>query len=149
MNRKAALALAEKFNKTMNARSKEMKTARDYGSGVPLYHAEVHLLDTISQHGDENGKELAARIGVTKGAVAQIVKKLTEKRLIESYQIPENKKEIYFRLSELGKQAVRGHKKYHEQLNASLFAYIEELGESDVAVIMEFLDVMLQGLPNT
>lgn len=148
MDKKSALALAEKFNKTMNMRNVEMKAARDYGIGFPLYHSEVHLLDAINLHDGENERELAARLGVTKGAVGQVAKKLVSKGLAESYQLPDNKKEIYFRLTDLGRKAVTGHQRHHERINTSLFAYIDSLEEKDVQTIMEFLDVMMQGLSN-
>jgi DNA-binding MarR family transcriptional regulator len=146
MDRQSALGLAEKFNKTMRAHSDEMRTARDYGVGFALYHSEVHLLDIIDLHEGENGKELANRLGITKGAVAQTAKKLIEKGLIENFQRPDNKKEVCFRLTESGKKAVRGHKRHHEQMNTGLFEYIEMLGEKDVEIIMRFLDVMEKGV---
>jgi DNA-binding MarR family transcriptional regulator len=146
IDKKLALSLAEKINRAMNAHSAEMKTARDYGTGFSLYHSEVHLLDTISLHKGENEKELATRLGVTKGAVGQVAKKLVSKGLAESYQLPENKKEVYFLLTALGEKAVAGHHRHHERINAALFAYIGELEEKDVEIIMEFLDVMTQSL---
>jgi DNA-binding MarR family transcriptional regulator len=53
-------------------------------------------LDTINQHQGENTSRLALRNGITKGAVAQITKKLLEKDLITAFQVPENRKEVYF-----------------------------------------------------
>ena len=35
---------------------------------------------------------------MTRGAISKITKKLIKKGIIESYQKPDNKKEIYFRL---------------------------------------------------
>jgi DNA-binding MarR family transcriptional regulator len=146
VKRESALALSEKFNKTMNSRSEEMKAARDYGIGFPLYHSEVHLLDVVNLHGNENERELAERLGVTKGAVAQVAKKLLDKKLIESYQKPGNRKEIYFRLTDTGQKAAEGHAQHHARMNVGLFAYIDGLDEKDVAVIMKFLDVMQKGI---
>lgn len=146
IDRELALALAEKINRAMNAHNGEMKVARDYGTGFLLYHSEVHLLDAINLHEGENERELAARLGVTKGAVGQVAKKLLSKGLAESYRLPGNKKEIYFRLTALGRKAIAGHQQHHERINTGLFAYIESLEEKDVKIIMEFLDVMTQSL---
>jgi DNA-binding MarR family transcriptional regulator len=74
------------------------------GVGFPLYHSEVHLLDAIHLHEGENEQELAKRLGITKGAAAQVAKKLIGKALIESYQLSGNKKEVYSRLTELGER---------------------------------------------
>ncbi|MDR1322398.1 MAG: MarR family transcriptional regulator [Gracilibacteraceae bacterium] len=149
MNRKAALMLAEKLNKTVTVLNAEKKEARDYGIGFPLYHSEVHLLDTIHLHEGNNGQELAKRLGITKGAVAQIAKKLIDKALIESYQLPGNKKEVYFRLTELGERAVAGHKRHHERMSAGVIEYIDKLGEKDIQTILRFLDTMMNGVTNS
>jgi hypothetical protein len=57
MDRK--VLLEDKVKKTMNVMSQEMKVARDYGVGFPLYHSEVHLLDAINAHEGANACELA------------------------------------------------------------------------------------------
>jgi DNA-binding MarR family transcriptional regulator len=149
MNRKAALMLAERLNKTVTVLNAEKKEARDYGVGFPLYHSEVHLLDAIHSHEDENGQELAKRLGITKGAVAQVAKKLIGKALIESYQLSSNKKEVYFRLTELGERAVKGHRRHHECMNVKVVEYINKLSEKDIQTILRFLDTMINGVKNS
>ena len=80
MHRQLALILAEKINKAITVLNAEKKTPRDYGIGFSLYHSEIRLLDTIAVHAGENSSALAARLGITKGAITQVVKKLTEKK---------------------------------------------------------------------
>jgi DNA-binding MarR family transcriptional regulator len=105
----------------------------------------VHLLDTINEHPGENTSQLAARNGITKGAIAQITKKLLEKELITTFQIPENRKEVYFELTKLGKKAVSGHDRHHKRLNAGLTKYFEILSDKDMQTIVTFLDVLIEG----
>jgi DNA-binding MarR family transcriptional regulator len=145
MNRELALAIAEKINKAVTVLDKEKKVARDYGVGFLLNHAEVHLLDTINQHQGENTSQLALRNGITKGAVAQITKKLLEKELITAFQVPENKKEVYFELTKLGKKAVSGHDRHHRRLNSGLTKYFETLSDKDMRTISAFLDKIIEG----
>ena len=145
MNGELALAIAEKINKAVIVLDREKKAARDYGIGFPVNHAEVHLLDTISRHPDENTSQLALRNGITKGAIAQITKKLQEKGLITAFQLPENKKEIYFELTKLGKKAVSGHDRHHKRLNAGLSTYFETLSDRDMRTIVTFLDKIIEG----
>jgi DNA-binding MarR family transcriptional regulator len=145
MNRELALAIAEKTNKAVTVLGNEKKVPRDYGIGFLLNHAEVHLLDTINQHQGENTSQLALRNGITKGAIAQITKKLLEKGLIRSYQTPENKKEVYFELTNLGKKAVAGHDRHHKRLNSELTKYFETLGDKDMRTILTFLDKIIAG----
>jgi DNA-binding MarR family transcriptional regulator len=145
MNRELALAIGEKINKAVTVLGREKKVARDYGIGFLLNHAEVHLLDTISQHQGENTSQLALRNGITKGAIAQITKKLLEKGLITAFQAPENRKEVYFELTKLGQKAVSGHDRHHRRLNAGLSKYFETLSNKDMQTISTFLDKIIEG----
>ena len=145
MNRESALSIAEKVNKAVTVLANEKKVARDYGTGFLLNHAEVHLLDFINEHSGENTTKLASRNGITKGAVAQITKKLLEKELITAFQMPENRKEVYFELTALGKKAVSGHDRHHRRLNAGLEKYFETLSDKDMRTISTFLDKIIEG----
>ena len=145
MNRELALSVAEKINKAVAVLSKEQKIARDYGTGFLLNHAEVHLLDTIKTHPGENTSALAVRNGITKGAIAQITKKLLEKDLITAFQTPENRKEVYFELTAPGKKAVSGHERHHKRLNAGLSKYFDTLNDKDMRTISAFLDMLIDG----
>jgi DNA-binding MarR family transcriptional regulator len=138
--------LAEKLYKAFNLAGQEMKTAWDYGIGLNLYHSEVHLLDMIKAHKGANASELSRIMGVTTGAVWQVSRKLLDKGLIENYQHENNKKEVLFQLTDLGKKACKGHQKHHETINTGLFEYMENLNEADIKIISEFLDVIIKGM---
>jgi DNA-binding MarR family transcriptional regulator len=140
-----AQAIAEKINKAVTILNNEKKIARDYGIGFLLNHAEIHLLDTINEHSDENTSQLAIRNGITKGAVAQITKKLRGKKLITAFQLPANRKEMYFELTRLGKRAVFGHNRHHERLNTVLRKYFETLSDKEMHNILTFLDHLIAG----
>ena len=105
----------------------------------------MHLLDTIKTHPGENTSALAARNGITKGAIAQITKKLLEKELITAFQMPENRKEVYFELSAMGKKAVSGHARHHKRLNSGLSKYFDTLSDKDMQTISAFLDMLIEG----
>ena len=145
MNKELSLIIGEKINKAVTVLDREKKVARDYGTGFLLNHAEVHLLDTINRNPDENTSQLAQRNGITKGAVAQITKKLLEKELITAFQMPDNRKEVYFELTALGKKAVSGHDRHHRRLNAGLEKYFETLSGKDMKTISTFLDNIIEG----
>ncbi|MDR1961636.1 MAG: MarR family transcriptional regulator, partial [Gracilibacteraceae bacterium] len=95
--------LVEKVYKAMNIIYGEMKTAWDYGIGFPLYHSEVHLLEAIRLREGANAGEMARFLGISNAAVSQVAKKLTKKALIETYRAADNQKEVFFRLTALGK----------------------------------------------
>jgi DNA-binding MarR family transcriptional regulator len=87
---------------------------------------------------------LSKILGFTNGAISQAAKKLLDKALIENYRISNNKKEVYFRLTELGLKVLEGHRKHHEKINAAFFDFMSNRAtEKDVRVIMEFMDMTM------
>ena len=64
--------------------------------------SEIHCIEYIGKNTAPNVTKLAEAFYVTNGAISKMAKKLIKKELIESYQKPDNKKEIYFRLTEHG-----------------------------------------------
>jgi DNA-binding MarR family transcriptional regulator len=148
MNLDNYIELMEKLYKTINVLNQEIKTARDYGIGVNLYHSEVGLLEIIKAHKNATASDLSRILGVTTGAVWQVSRKLQKKGLIESYQIEDNKKEVYFCLTALGENVSKGHEKHHETINAGIFEYLSRLEERDVKKIGEFLDTIIKEMSN-
>jgi coproporphyrinogen III oxidase len=67
--------------------------------------------------------------------------------MIENYQIPNNKKEVYFRLTDSGLKALNGHREHHARINAVFFDFLENLAtEEDMRVIMKFMDTIISAL---
>jgi DNA-binding MarR family transcriptional regulator len=110
-----------KFHKALNLLQGEMKIPWDYGVGFPLYHSEVHLLESIRMHQSANAGDHAGYLGISNAAVSQAVKKLMDKALIEVYQAADNRKEVFFRITELGKKVSDGHLKHHMKIYKPLF----------------------------
>lgn len=75
---------------------------------------EVHCIDLIEKMQDPNVSKLAKAFQVTKGAISKVTKRLIEIKAIESYQKPGNKKEIYYKLTDIGREIYREHEKMHE-----------------------------------
>jgi Transcriptional regulators len=77
--------------------------------------SEVHCIEYIGKNADSNVTKLAESFYMTRSAASKITKKLIKKGLIESYQKPGNKKEIYFRLTEQGKDISKIHEELHKE----------------------------------
>ncbi|MDF2961781.1 MAG: MarR family transcriptional regulator [Paenibacillus sp.] len=70
--------------------------------------------------------ELAAKLGITKGAVTQIVGRLEEREFVKRHPHPNDSRSVVVSLEERGKTAFHVHEKLHEEFIHSLR---EELGE--------------------
>ena len=137
--------IIEKVYQIFDILTKEAKQCRDYGTGLSLYHSEVHLIVAIYNHKDANTSELSQVLGITNGAITQVSDKLSKKGLIERYRLKENKKDTYFRLTKQGEQVYLGHEIHHNKMNTNVMKYINSLDDDKVKLIGTFLDKMIEG----
>ncbi|ADY55255.1 regulatory protein MarR [Syntrophobotulus glycolicus DSM 8271] len=101
--------------------------------------AEVHCIDWIGRLDHPNVTKISEKMGLTRGAISKISKKLLSKGLIETYQEPDNHKEIYFRLTESGRSVYGEHKKLHNEVREEWLSFLEHYSEDEQAVLFRFL----------
>ena len=77
---------------------------------------------------------------MTRGAMSKITKKLLKKGIIESYQKPDNKKEIYFRLTEQGKEVYKIHEKLHKEFQERDKVVFEQITEEQFDSMLSFIE---------
>lgn len=106
--------------------------------GITL--AEAHCIDKIGSLDCVNVTKLAAEMGMTKGAISKISKKLLSKNLVGNYQKPENNKEVYFCLTEPGEEVYQEHKKCHYKAAQAKLAVLARYNETEQAAILRFLE---------
>ncbi|OXM83609.1 MarR family transcriptional regulator [Paenibacillus rigui] len=102
--------------------------------------SEVHCIEYIGRNADSNVTKLAEAFYMTRGAISKLTKKLIEKGLIESYQKPENKKEIYFRITEQGKVIYKIHEELHKEFQERDKAVFEQVTEEQFDSMLRFLN---------
>jgi DNA-binding MarR family transcriptional regulator len=73
----------------------------DAGTGSRIYLAEIQTVAMIGDHPDINMTQLSGLMGVTRGAVSQMVRKLVAKKLVTRTS-SRNQKEINLGLTEYG-----------------------------------------------
>jgi DNA-binding MarR family transcriptional regulator len=76
---------------------------------------------------------------MTRGAISKMTKKLEQRGLIESYQKPENKKEIYFRLTKAGQEVYDIHEKLHKEFRDRDRIVFEEITEEQFDNVLAFI----------
>lgn len=107
------MALLDQVVTRMNAAH---SPTQDYGTGVPLYRVEIHTIQAIGLHPGVNMSELAAVMGVTKGAISQTINKLARKELVRKTRISNDNREITLLLTDLGWQAYQQHEAHHARM---------------------------------
>ncbi|MBU3199894.1 MarR family transcriptional regulator [Clostridium estertheticum] len=101
--------------------------------------SEVHCIGYIGRNVDSNVTKLAESFYMTRGAISKITKKLIKKSIIESYQKPDNKKEIYFRLTEQGKVINKVHEELHKEFQERDKAVFEQVTQEQFDIILSFV----------
>lgn len=102
--------------------------------------SEVHCIEYIGRNVDSNVTKLAESFYMTRGAMSKITKKLLKKGIIESYQKPDNKKEIYFRLTEQGKEVYKIHEKLHKEFQDRDKVVFEQITEEQFDSMISFIE---------
>ncbi|PJN88921.1 MarR family transcriptional regulator [Bacillus sp. mrc49] len=102
--------------------------------------SEVHCIEYIEKNIDSNVTKLAEFFYMTRGAISRLTKKLIKKGLIESYQKSDNKKEIYFRLTEQGKEVYKIHEELHKEFQERDKGVFEQVTEEQFDSMLSFLE---------
>ena len=108
--------------------------------------SEVHCIGYIEKNKDSNVTKLADSFYMTRGAISKLTKKLIKKELIESYQKSDNKKEIYFRLTEKGRAVYDIHEKLHNEFSERDKVVFEQVTEEQFNSMLHFVELYSQHL---
>lgn len=114
----------------------------DFGVGMPLYPAEIHMLTTVDVLGGAGVTQLAGEFGVTKGAVSQQVAKLVDKGLLAKQPDPENKTRVIVTVTARGREASRNHLEFHKQHDRAFLDYLSRLDRESYAAVSEMAEEM-------
>jgi len=131
----AMMGLWDIFKKKMWLDSYKMKD-----SLMGYNPSEIHCIAYIGDDEASNVTKLAESFNMTRGAISKLTKKLVKKGLIESYQKPDNKKEVYFRLTEQGKMICNIHKEMHREFEDRDQPFFEQITEEQLEVILGFAE---------
>lgn len=111
----------------------------DVGHGSVLTASEIHLIDVTGRFQDANLSAIASHLGVTKGAVTQMVQKLEQKGYLIRIKGNENKKTVYLHLTDKGKKAYLWHKDLHDRLNAEFQEDISGIPDHQIQATIDIL----------
>ena len=115
---------------------------REYGTGVPLHGSEIHTIQAIGKSAGINVTQLAEKMGVTKGAVSQMVSRLVGKGMVQKEPARDNAKEVVLELTKLGWIGFRNHARFDMKVLDSVREYcgseLETKLEKFLSVLTDF-----------
>lgn len=107
---------------------------------------EVHCIEYIEKNADSNVTKLAEAFYMTRGAISKLTKKLIKKGLIESYQKADNKKEIYFKLTEEGRGVFNIHEELHQEFRERDKVIFDQVSDEQIEALLQFVNGYSQHL---
>ncbi len=128
----------------INKSHRGRQVPRDYGTGEKLHMSEVLLIDRIANNEKVTVTALSEKLGITKAAVSQLVKKLGDRGYIEKQVSGEDQKRKYLSVTSKGDTASRNLRSLENRLRNQLrqqFSEQELLTSNRVqSVIEDYVD---------
>lgn len=100
---------------------------------------ECHVVACIGDNDTANGTFIAKTLNITKGGVSKAAAKLIQKKMIKSLRMQDNKKEVYYELTELGKQLHYAHSIMHERAKEHQRKVLAGYTDQELSVVAKFL----------
>ena len=135
-----------KFGRVAKLWERLDKKPRPFGTGEDLSGAEIHLIEVVGQAEGLSVTDLGRRLGITKGAVSQTLKKLEGKEIIVKETDPSNSSRVTVYLSTKGRVAFFSHLHWHETMDGGFREYFMNLSEERIRFLDEFLTILEQFL---
>ncbi|WP_337098816.1 MarR family transcriptional regulator [Paenibacillus sp. YIM B09110] len=103
----------------------------------------LHVLDAIGKLEPVNGITISKQFGFSKGSISKITRKMADKQIIQFEYLPDNKKEILFRTTPLGKEIYQLHFDMHRQIDIGVNRYLKRYNESELQFLVNALSEAL------
>jgi DNA-binding MarR family transcriptional regulator len=114
-----------------------------------LYHSEIHMVRFIKENENLHLSAIARNLGVTRGAVSQMIMRLEKKGVVIKDSDPNNSRKIVLRLTPKGEMAYQGHKRNHDSYNAVVSKLLEKADQDNLDFLKDFLEKYEKSLHKT
>ena len=95
-------------------------------------HSELHCIHCIGSLDAPNVTAIAAEMRMTRGAISKIIRKLQDKEVVRSYQLPDNRQKIFYSLTETGMAVFEAHKKRHANWESVELRFFDSLTQEEL-----------------
>lgn len=99
----------------------------------------LRVLDAIGRLEPVNGITISRQARIPKGSVSKISRRLIAKKLISAEPLPNNKKEILFRLTPLGRELFLAHQAFDQQMERGFFQFLQKYDADELSFIVRML----------
>ena len=100
----------------------------------------LRVLNAIGQLEPANGITISKQFRIPKGSVSKTTRRLIAKKLIKKESLPNNKKEVLFRLTPLGRELFDVHRAFDQQMEQGFVRFLQKYDADQ----LDFIARMLQ-----
>lgn len=118
---------------------------RTYGTDDLFYMVEMHTLEIIADNEGLTATEIVQMTNRTRGAVSQMLEKLTVKGLIERNKNPDNLREQFIRLTEKGHIVNTYHKTLDKCQYNKYLKIMSEFKDEDFITFIKISNTLTEG----
>lgn len=111
-------------------------------------YTEMHCIDCIGKTHNPNVTKIAQNMNLTKAAISKIIKKLLLKKSIEIYKSSNNKKEIYYKLTQTGQEVFEKHLVMHEIWCNKDEKFFKQFSKKELEITLDILLKYSKSLQN-
>lgn len=112
-------------------------------STTDLYDAlgttDTHCIHFIGTVQEANGVQISANLGLTRSAISKITTRLEKKGYIQGYKKANNKKEVFYSLTEKGQEIYFKHEKAHMAWLIRDQEFLKTVDEAEKKIMLRVL----------
>ena len=100
----------------------------------------LRVLDGIGRLEPVNGITISTQARIPKGTVSKVTRRLIAQKLISTEALPNNKKEILFRLTPLGSELFQLHRTFDEQMERGFMRFLQRYTPDELRLLVGILE---------
>ena len=86
-----------------------------------------------------NGATISTQFRIPKGTVSKVTRRLVASKLVRVESLPNNRKEILFRLTPLGRELFEVHRAFDEQMERGFIQFLRRYDASELRLLVRVL----------
>src|SRR5262249_48402835 len=104
----------------------------------------LRVLDAIGQFEPVNGITIARQYRIPKGTVSKTTRRLIAQKLITKESLPNNKKEVLFRTTPLGKELFHAHRAFDQQMEKGFIRLLQRYSGDELRFLVRLLNDVIE-----
>lgn len=102
-------------------------------------YSDIHTVMAIGSLDAPNVTQISQCMHMSKGGVSKVIKRLLTQGLVQSYQAPDNRQKIFYRLTEKGAYLCAEHEKCHAVYTARDAAFLQRYSPAQLREVTAFM----------